>query len=144
MTAETPPNGDRITGAYGNCLPSMDIPVCLGQILLADAVTLDWINYFGLPMRVIRVETTIAVVPATGDSTISIKNAAAETIGTVVITESGSAVGDVDSSGVIPQTYTYSPIIADEEALYICPDATPSAGEAQVTVWFRPCIDGVS
>lgn len=142
--AETAPNGDRMIAASGDAQPTMDFCICTGPLLQADAVNHSFYNRSGRPARVIRVDATTTVIVATADAVTTVKNNAAEALGTLTIATSGSAVNDFDTTGLIPQYGTYSPIIADGEVVTLSQAGASTTGEAIFLIWLRPCVDGVS
>jgi len=133
--------GDRIIAPSDMALPVCAVPLSVGPLLIKNAAaTFPITNRFGHAIRVLRVESMVTVVPSTGDVTVTVKNhGAAATLGTLTITQSGSAVGDKDTTGELAQTDNN--IIAEGEDVCLVVDGAADAGEAVYTIWCVPCYD---
>ena len=75
--------------------------------------------------KVIKVATTLSTVITSANAVLTIKNSAAGSMGTITITQSGSAIGDVDT--LIPTSNNY---VVDDSFIEIETDGGPAAGES--------------
>lgn len=98
-------------------------------------------RYIALPTTcwLIDARSALYTVLTTGDSTITISDGTT-TIGTITITQSGCAVGDVDAISFSD----YSVELNTSTPLKISCDATPGAGAAKVTLVFSEYMGGSS
>lgn len=85
---------------------------------------------------VASVVTVLEGAIATGDATLTVKNAAGTSMGTITVTQSGSAAGDVDSlAPVSNNTVTAASKITIE---------TDGASTTAQRVWFSIAVDRTS
>jgi len=91
-----------------------------------------WYLPVGSPCRIIDVVSALETTLTTGDSTITISDGTT-TVGTITITQSGCAAGDIDKISFDSTSEGKVKFDKDTPIKIAC-DATPGQGKAELTL----------
>lgn len=137
-------SGDKRIGISGDSAPFGTEVLCVGSLIIGVAAGLDTTIYVPKGMGTIRVKKvrsflTVVLAGGTADSVVTIKKAAqAMTGGVFTITESGSAIGDLDSCDIVNDAHARVP---EETTLVLSAAArlNGTGGEAIFYVEYERC-----
>jgi hypothetical protein len=122
-------NHSELTGSELHEPKNYILTVRLDDLDVADTVYVP-IPYAGTVKKLV---TTIDAALATSDETLTVSNSAAASMGTIVITQSGSAAGDVDT--LSPSSNN---TVTDDDYITIANDG---ASSTTVNAWVSITIE---